>query len=136
MNNEKKKGGRKPKIETKSRIITIRLDVQEEAELDRLVKDSGAKTRSEFIKSTIFTRVIKTVVINKEARDYYIELNNLQCQYRKFGNNYNQVVKLLHSAFNEKKALAFLAKLEKTTIDLILTNKKIIELTKQFLEKW
>lgn len=136
MNNEKRRGGRKPKIETKSRIITIRLDVQEEAELDRLVKGSGAKTRSEFIKSAIFTRVIKTVVINKEARDYYVELNNLQCQYRKFGNNYNQVVKLLHSAFNEKKALAFLTKLEKTTIDLILTNKKIIELTKQFLEKW
>jgi hypothetical protein len=46
------------------------------------------------------------------------------------------VVKELHSNFSEKKALAFLYKLERLTVELVETNQKIIELTKEFEKKW
>ena len=68
--------------------------------------------------------------------EYWKLLNNFQAQYRKVGNNYNQVVKILHTTFEEKKALAFLYKLEKSTIELVDLNKIIIELTNKIEKQW
>jgi hypothetical protein len=56
--------------------------------------------------------------------------------FQAIGNNYNQVTKALKSTFTEKKALAFLYKLEKATMELVALNQKIIDLTKEFEEKW
>jgi hypothetical protein len=42
----------------------------------------------------------------------------------------------LKSTFTEKKALAFLYKLEQATRDLIAINQKIIDLTKDFEANW
>ena len=53
-------------------------------------------------------------------------------QFRAVGVNYNQVVKQLHSNFTQKKALALLYKLEKGTIELTETGKKIAELSEEF----
>ena len=50
--------------------------------------------------------------------------------------NYNQVVKVLNSNFTEKKALAFLYRLEKQTMELVALNRQIIELTKEFEQEW
>jgi hypothetical protein len=46
------------------------------------------------------------------------------------------VVKVLNSNFTEKKALAFLYRLEKQTMGLVALNRQIIELTKEFEQKW
>ena len=70
--------------------------------------------------------------IDKSKVDYYIQLSQLFTQFRSIGNNYNQVVKELHSNFAEKKALAQLYKLEQYTVELVKTNQQIIALTKQF----
>ena len=56
-------------------------------------------------------------------------------QFRAIGVNYNQVVKALNSNFSEKKALAFLYKLEKATIDLVDLQKKIVTLTNDLKQK-
>lgn len=50
--------------------------------------------------------------------------------------NYNQVVKELHVHFSEKKALAMLYKLEKTTMELIELSRKIVELSNTFENQW
>lgn len=57
-------------------------------------------------------------------------------QFRSVGTNYNQVVKALNTNFTEKKALAFLYKLEKATIELTDIYKQVVELTKEFETKW
>ena len=48
----------------------------------------------------------------------------------------NQVVKALNTNFSEKKALAFLYKLEKVTMELADLNRQIIELTREFETRW
>ena len=60
---------------------------------------------------------------------------NFYGQFRAIGVNYNQVVKHLKSTFTEKKALAFLYKLEKATRELVGFQQKIVELTEEFEEK-
>lgn len=45
-------------------------------------------------------------------------------------------LKELKSHFSEKKALALLYKLEKATIELVETGRKIVELSEEFRGKW
>jgi len=68
--------------------------------------------------------------------EYVTKLTSFYAQFRSVGVNYNQVVKELHSNFSEKKALALLYKLEKITVELVETGKKIQELSEEFKEKW
>jgi len=46
------------------------------------------------------------------------------------------VVKALHGNFSEKKALAFLYKLEKATTELAMLNRQVIDLTNECRELW
>ena len=105
-------------------------------ELERLVYNAEAKNRTEYIKAAIFRREIRVTKVDAGVKEYWKLLNNIQAQYRKFGINYNQVVKILHTTFEEKKALAFLYKLENITIELVNLNKEIIELTKKIEKEW
>ena len=111
----------------------FRLDERQNIEFERLYSNSGAKTKSQFILSSIFNKPIKVVKIDKAATDFYIRLTNLQSDYRRVGVNYNQVAKAVHSGeLTEKKALALLYKLEQLTVEYISLNKEIIRLTKEF----
>jgi hypothetical protein len=130
------KGGRKPKLNPSVFRYSVNFTASENAEFLAQFEQSGAKTMSQFIASRIFNRPFKVVKIDKAAMDYYMRLTTFYGQFRAIGVNYNQVVKALKATFTEKKALAFLYKLEKATRDLIETNQKIIDLTEEFEEKW
>ena len=72
----------------------------------------------------------------KRQVEYYTRLTALYSQFRGIAVNYNQVVKALNTNFSEKKALAFLYKLEKATMELADLNRQIIELTREFETRW
>ena len=88
-----------------------------------------------FITSCIFDKPLKVVKIDKGVHDYYVRLTTFFGQFRGIATNYNQIVKALNSNFSEKKALAFLYKLEKATIDLVDLQKKIVALTNDLKQK-
>jgi len=85
--------------------------------------------------SLLFNREIKVVKIDKSALDYYTKLTELYAQFRSVGVNYNQIVKILYRNFSEKKAAAYLYKLEKETTQLIAICKQILELSQQIEQK-
>lgn len=126
------KGGRKPKLDPRTHRYSLNLDDVENAKFLAFYDQSGYKVKAHFIKNCIFGKSFKVLRIDKSKVDYYIQLSQLYSQFRSLGNNYNQVVKELHSNFAEKKALALLYKLEQCTIELIKTNQQIVALTKQF----
>jgi len=68
--------------------------------------------------------------------DYYMRLTTFYGQFRAIGVNYNQITKAIKATFTEKKALAFLYRLEKATLELVAINKRIIELTNEFERRW
>ena len=88
------------------------------------------------LSARIFGEPFKVIKIDKAAVEYYTRLTALYSQYRGIAVNYNQVVKALNTNFSEKKALAFLSKLEKATIELADLNRQIIELTREFETRW
>jgi hypothetical protein len=113
----------------------IKLNDDENAKFISLFLQSGMNEKAKFIKHMLFSTVMKTVKIDKAAIDYCIRLTSFYAQFQAIGNNYNQTVKAVKTNFSEKRGLALLYKLEKTTVELIVVSKKIIELTKKFEEK-
>lgn len=73
--------------------------------------------------------------IDKAAYDYYNRLTSLFTLMRSVGVNYNQVTKAVHTNFNERRAVALLARLEKYTGELQTLDRSVIELTRQFEQK-
>ena len=102
-----------------------------------MLEETGLKYyAAKFIKTCLFKREIKYVKLDKAAMDYYMRLTTFYSQFRVIGVNYNQIVKHLKAAFSEKMALTMLYKLEKATIELVAIQRQIVDLTKEFEQKY
>ena len=108
----------------------------ENARFLALFDASGLHTKAQYIVAVLLNRELKTIKIDKAGQDFYMRLTTFHSQFRIVGANYNQIVKALKTNFTEKKALAFLYKLEKETIKLVELSRKIAELTEEFKEKY
>lgn len=132
----RRKGGRNPKEKPAVFRYSIRMNIDENNKFLSLFEQSGEAVKAHFIASCIFNRPIKVVKIDKGVQDYYMRMTTFFGQYRAIGTNYNQIVKALKSNFAEKKALAFLYRLENATLELITLQKQMIELTDEFERKY
>ena len=129
MNKEQNKGGRKSKLNPKMHRYVFRLTDEENAKLLALFDQSGMDNKAKFIVSLLFGKEMKSVKIDKGTVDFYMRLTSFHSQFRSVGVNYNQIVKLLYRHFSEKKAAAYLYKLEKQTAELSILCQKMIALT-------
>ena len=131
-----KRTGRKPKTDPADYKFSFRLNAQERGKFEKLFLESGARDRTIFIKKSIFSEQLKVIKVDKVSMDYYIRLGEFYRQFQAIGNNYNQVVRAVQKNFGEKRAMSLLYKLEKATLELILLNKRIMALTKEYEQKW
>jgi len=135
-NRKQNKGGRKPKVNPKTNRYVFRLTDEENAKFLSLFDQSGVDNKAKFIVSLLFGKEMKTVKIDKGTVDFYMRLTSFHSQFRLIGVNYNQIVKLLYNKFSERKAVAFLYKLEKQTVEMAILYQKIIQLTEEFEAKY
>ena len=49
---------------------------------------------------------------------------------------HNQTVKAIHSNFNDRRAVALLSRLEKSTRELTALEQQVIDLTRELKSKW
>ena len=129
------KGGRKPKLNPSTHRHVFRLTDEENAKLLSLFEASGMPNKAKFIISLLFSKEMKSVKIDKGTVDFYMRLTSFHSQFRSVGVNYNQIVKLLYKNFSEKKAAAFLYKLERQTAEMAMLCQKIIQITEEFEAK-
>ena len=134
-NRRTRKGGRKPKNDPATFRYSISLNAEENSRFLSLFECSGMKIMAHFITACIFQKTVKTVKIDKTAIDYHIRLTTFYGQFRAIGFNYNQIVKLLYRNFSEKKAAAYLFKLEKYSAEMAKLIREVIQLTQEFEEK-
>ncbi|MGN2375611.1 conjugal transfer protein MobA [Sphingobacterium spiritivorum] len=134
-NKQQKKTGRRPKKDPANIRYTISFNEQEHARFLALFDKSGMQVKAHFITSCIFDKTIKTILIDKGTVDFYMRLTSFHSQFRSVGVNYNQIVKLLYKNFSEKKAAAFLYKLEKQTAEMAMLCQKIIQISEEFEAK-
>lgn len=131
-NSKKNKGGRRAKADPSIHRHVFRLTDQEDARLLSLFEESGMPNKAKFIISLLFGREMKSVRIDKGTVDFYMRLTSFHTQFRSIGVNYNQIVKLLYRNFSEKKAGAYLYKLEKQTAEMAVLCKEIIRICEEF----
>lgn len=133
--NKHNKGGRNPKVNPAIHRYVFRLTDEENAKFLSLFEASGADNKAQLVTSLLFSKPVKSVKVDMAAMEYYTRLTTFFGQFRAVGVNYNQVVKILYRNFSEKKAAAYLFKLEKQTAELARLCRDIMELTKEFEAK-
>ena len=101
-----------------------------------MFEESGVYAKSVYIKARVCNENFRVVKTDKGMLEYVAKLSGLFAQFRAIGVNYNQIVKYLNTHFSEKAALSMLYKLEKLTIELVETNKQIIELSEGFSQQF
>jgi len=134
-NSKRNKGGRKPKLDPSTHRHVFRLTDEENAKFLSLFEASGMPNKAKFIITQLFGNKMKSVQIDKGTVDFYMRLTSFHSQFRSIGVNYNQIVKLLYKNFSEKKASAYLFKLEKQTAEMVELFKKVVEITEEFDKK-
>ncbi|MNP95925.1 hypothetical protein D3C85_84890 [compost metagenome] len=130
------KGGRHPKKDPAVHRYSISLTAEENARFLSLYETSQMDVKAHFITACIFQKGITIVKVDKATMDYYMRLTTLFGQFRGVGTNYNQVVKVLYRNFSEKKASAYLYKLEIQTAEMVVLCQKIIRITEEFEAKY
>ena len=133
--NQIKKTGRKPKIDPAVHRYSFNLNDEDNAKFLALFDQSGMKVTAHFITACIFQKTVKTVKIDIDAVEYHAGLAKFFGQFRGIATNYNQVVKLLNANFSEKKASAYLFKLEKESKEMKELLIKVLILTEEFEKK-
>lgn len=131
-----KKTGRHPKLDPANIRYTISFNQKEHLRFLELFEQSGMQVKAHFITACIFQKTVKTIKVDKGTVDFYMRLTSFHSQFRAIGVNYNQIVKLLYSRFTEKKAAAFLFKLEKETARLAVLCQEIINISEEFDSKY
>lgn len=132
----KSKLGRKPKANPAIYRQEIRLNETDNAKFESLFELSGFKYRGHFIKEKVLNTPLKTIEIDKAVGDYIIKLSQFRGLLHRVGNNYNQLMKLLKERLGERKALAYLFRLEKATIEMVQLYKEIGLQTQELEKKW
>jgi hypothetical protein len=127
LNKNRKKVGRKPKADKAKYKYAFRLSDVENAKFLALFDQSRLSNKTEFAKRCVFDNEIRVIYYNKSVYDFYMKLTHFYSQFRAIETNYNQVVKILYRHFPERKAAAFLYKLEKQTIELAMLTREITD---------
>lgn len=116
--------------------VSVNFTPTEYAHFLTMKEESGVPSLSLFIKAKVFNETFRVIKVDRSLFDYYQKLTTLYGQFRSVGVNYNQTVVALKSNLTEKKAFAMLAKLEKLTLELAIIGGEIVQLTREFQEKW
>ena len=130
------KTGRKPKNDPAVNRYSINMNAEDNAKFLALFDQSGMKVKAHFITACIFQKTVKTVKIDMDAIEYHAGLTKFFGQFRGIATNYNQIVKLLNANFSDKKASAYLFKLEKETKEMKELLQKVLILTEEFEKKY
>ena len=131
-NRKPNRGGRKAKADPSIHRHVFRLTDGENARLLSLFEASGMPNKSKFIISLLFGKEMRSVRMDKGTLDFYMRLTSFHSQFRSIGVNYNQIVKLLYRNFSEKKAGAYLYKLERQTAELAVLCREVIKICEEF----
>lgn len=132
----KGKGGRPTKTDTADYRFSVNFTAEEYARFLTMFETSGLQSKAAFIKARVFNDTFRVIKTDRGTLEYVAKLTQFHAQFRAVGTNYNQVVKELHTHFSEKKALALLYKLEKTTAELAAIGQQIIALSEEFNKRW
>ena len=133
---EKPKTGRPLSPNRCTHCVMVRFDDLEWDSLTRMMEKADESVKATFIKKLIFGKPFKVLTTDKSLAVYCAKLSEFFAQYRTIGVNYDLVVKELRTNFTEKKAMTYLYKLEKATLEMTSVMHEVKDLAKRFEAQW
>ena len=129
-NYKKKLTGRKPKLNPCTHCVMVRFNDEEYARFMARYKESGVYAKAVFCKSMVFGESFRVIKENEKMRPFSKKLNGYHAQFRTLATVYNQIVKEMHVNFSERKTMALMQRLEKTTKEMTALAKDVIGLAR------
>ena len=120
----------------KTHCVMVRFDDVEWNKFLTMYEESQVYAKAVFLKAHFFGQKFKVLKVDKVMLEYCTKLSDFHAQFRGIGTNYNQVVNELRCHFSEKKAMALLYKLEQCTKELAIITRQVVELSREFQERW
>lgn len=133
---ESSKAGRHQTSSPCTHCVMVRFDDIEWDNFLRMMEKADETVKAVFIKKFLFGKPFKVLVTDKSLAVYCAKLSEFFAQFRTLGVNYNLIVKELRTEFSEKKAMQYLYKLEKATIEMAKILAEVKALTVKFDEVW
>lgn len=92
--NRRKTAARDDGTDSRKDVIRFRVNAQEKAKIDLLMKNNGYRKVSIFMRDLVFRKVICShkEVVKVTDRQLRNQMNDITYQIRKLGENYNQIV--------------------------------------------
>ena len=106
------------------------------AEFLSMKETAGVQSQSAFIKARIFNETFRVIKVDRSLLDYYQKTDDFVRTVSQRRGQLQPSRGCLKSNFTEKKAYAMLAQLEKLTLELAAIGGEIVQLTREFQEKW
>ena len=124
------------KNSNRTRIIGLRLTFDEYRKIEKKWKASTCRKLSEYVRRSLFEKPIVTTYRNSSQDDLMTELTRLRNELNAVGNNFNQVVKKLHTLqqIPEFRSWLIAYEVEKKTLQNKLDEVRIN--IKKMLEIW
>lgn len=133
---ESSNAGRHTSLNPCTHCVMVRFDDLEWDKFIGMMEKADERVKATFIKQLIFGKPFKVLVTDKSLAVYCAKLSEFFAQFRTVGVNYNLIVKELRSEFSEKKAMQYLYKLEKATVEMAKILAEVKALTVKFDEAW
>ena len=81
----------------RTKRVIFRMSPEEYQKIERKSNASTCKNLSDYLRHCLFEKPVVSVYRNGSKDDYLIEMGRLRQELNAIGNNYNQVVKRLHT---------------------------------------
>ena len=126
----------KAKKQVRLKWLTIRLNDDEEKELNKLFERSTSGSLSEYARDVILKEPVNIFYRNKSADDFLAEMIVLKNELNSIGKNFNQVVHKLHTLdhIHEIKSWAILN--EENKKNFMIKAEEIKEKMNQIYQQW
>ena len=108
---------------------------EDQKKLIELYRKSGAKTKSDFLRTRLLDESFKVITEDESAVVYYRKPSNITAQMHKIAILYNQAVKAINIYHTVKAAQVMLQRLEQCSRQIIILEKQAIELTLDYQKR-
>ena len=129
-NYKKRLTGRRPKLNPCTHCVMVRFNDEEYARFMARYRESGVYAKAVFCKSMVFGESFRVLKENEKRRLFSEKLNGYHAQFRTLATVYNQIVKEMHVNFSERRTMALMQRLEKTTKEMTALAKDVIGLAR------
>lgn len=127
MKNEKK---------VRSIWLTIRINEEEENKLEKLFEKTTAASLSEYVRAVLLKEPVTVLYRNQSADLFLAEMLLLKKELNAIGNNFNQVVKKLHTLDHIPEFKSWLLLNEPIQQNFLAKTTEIKERLNQIYQQW